>query len=451
MTEILNVGAAVMLLCGFIITLIFFIYSISENEKFAQKRIIPVFFLLFVLFIFTLTVQIPDLIQMALILLFILFVFLVLIRFGNKTIEFKFQDEKYDERDIMFSRNELEPGTQKFEDYYKRNPDNKTKDEQFRVEPGLLKSNSTFYNSLLFNAANSVFSAVNLLHPSVEGKRSKNVENNLNEKEISDFIRNWAKKLGAHSVGFTLLKPHHIYSHVGRGVNYGNEVNLQHKYAIAFTVEMNHEYVQSAPKGTIILESAQQYFNAGQIAVQVAQFIRNLGKDARAHIDTNYQIICPTIAQDAGLGTIGRMGLLMTPKLGPRVRIGVITTNLNLEINKFPIDSTVIQFCKICKKCAVNCPSKAIPTHSVQVLEGWKPWKINQEKCFTYWTKVGTDCGKCVAVCPYSHPNNFIHNMVRWIIRRNSFNRRLALHLDNYFYGKKPSNKPLKPWMIKSK
>ncbi|MFQ6103859.1 MAG: hypothetical protein ACE5OP_06150 [Candidatus Glassbacteria bacterium] len=52
--------------------------------------------------------------------------------------------------------------------------------------------------------------------------------------------------------------------------------------------------------------------------------IRNLGYPARTHIDGNYRVVCPLVARDAGIGEIGRMGLLMTPRLGPRVRIAVV-------------------------------------------------------------------------------------------------------------------------------
>ena len=45
--------------------------------------------------------------------------------------------------------------------------------------------------------------------------------------------------------------------------------------------------------------------------------IRRLGYPARAHIDGNYRVIAPLVARDAGLGEIGRMGLLMTPRSRP--------------------------------------------------------------------------------------------------------------------------------------
>ena len=222
---------------------------------------------------------------------------------------------------------------------------------------------------------------------------------------------------------------------------------MNHKYAIAFTVEMSHESMSYSPQGPIITESAQQYLKAGTIAVQLAEFIRNLGFDARAHIDANYSVICPVVAMDAGLGTIGRMGLLMTPNLGPRVRIGVVTTNLEVEINKKQMDSSVIQFCEICRKCAINCPSNSISYKSSKKEKLYERWTIDHESCFTYWTKVGTDCGRCISVCPFAHNNNFLHNAVRYLIKINSLNRWLALKLDNYFYGVKPPIFPLKSWM----
>lgn len=371
---------------------------------------------------------------------------IVIVPFGNNVIAYNIPEKKYDERDIMFSRMELKENSVQFEDYYQRKPENSSKDDLFRKEPGLLSPDSKFYNPLLFNAVAATFSAVDLLQPLVEKEGSNKSQDKINIDEISSFIKKWTIKLGAVDVGFTLLQPHHLYSHGGRGENYGNKVEINHKIAIAFTVEMNHEAFSFTHRGPIIMESAQQYLNAGTIAVQVAQFIRNLGFDARAHIDANYRLVCPIVAQDAGLGTIGRMGLLMTPKLGPRVRIGVITTNLKLKVERKPIDSTVIRFCEICKKCSINCPSNAISSKSGKTDGNWQPWKINHEKCFTYWCKVGTDCGRCITVCPYSHPNNFIHNVIRWGIRQNSLNRWLALKLDDYFYGQKPSLKSFKNW-----
>lgn len=424
--------------------LLFIIYSHIEKERIARKRGVQA--LLTIIIICTALSFLPGSIFACLLIFPVSILLVILPKFGNKKVEFTIPENRFDERDVMFSRNTLQKGTAKFDAYYRMRPENKKADDKFRAQPGLMASGASLFNEMLFNAAQSTFDTVELLHPLVE-KAPSNKKSSLSPNQISTFIKNWTLKLGAVDVGFTSIKPHHIYTHIGRGDAYGEKVTLGHKFAIAFTVEMSHESLSYNPKGPVVMESAQQYLNAGQIAVQLAQFLRSLGFEARAHIDANYRLICPIVAQDAGLGVIGRMGLLMSSKLGPRVRIGVVSTNLELLVNKKLPDYSAIHFCDICKKCATNCPSQAISHQSLSPKENPKRWTINHEKCFTLWCKVGTDCARCVSVCPYSHPNNFLHNIIRWMIKRNSINRWIALQLDDFFYGRKPAAAALKEWM----
>ncbi len=157
--------------------------------------------------------------------------------------------------------------------------------------------------------------------------------------------------------------------------------------------------------------------------------------------------MCPLVARDAGLGEIGRMGLLMTPKLGPRVRIAVVTTNIPLTTDNPLHDYTVIDFCIKCKKCADVCPSKAISFDNMKDVDGIKRWQINQEACFTLWCTLGTDCGRCVSVCPFSHPDNLLHNIVRKGIKNSSLFRTVALKLDDAIYDRKPAAAKVPEWM----
>ena len=61
----------------------------------------------------------------------------------------------------------------------------------------------------------------------------------------------------------------------------------------------------------------------------------------------------------AGMGELGRNGLLITPEFGPRVRISKILTDLPL-IPDSPIEFGVTEFCDVCMKCADLCPSRSI-------------------------------------------------------------------------------------------
>jgi len=224
-------------------------------------------------------------------------------------------------------------------------------------------------------------------------------------------------------------------------------VEREHRFGIALTVEMDKTMIDRAPAGPTLMESAQQYLEAGAIAVQLAELCRRLGWPARAHVDANYRVVCPPVARDAGLGEIGRMGLLMTPEMGPRVRLAVVTTDLPLVASSPRRYPAMLDFCRICRKCADVCPAQAIPSDDPQPVDGARRWRIDQEACFTYWCQSGTDCARCVKVCPFSHPDNALHRLVRWGVGRNALFRRLALRLDDLFYGRRPRSLEPQEWV----
>jgi reductive dehalogenase len=293
------------------------------------------------------------------------------------------------------------------------------------------------YDPLTFKAADALFEAIKNFYPDVDGDPAEH-KADINAKEITQYMKAWIIREGGLSAGITKLKDYHWYSVIGRGSDYGQEAQLPHQHAIAFTVEMDKDMMDQAPHGPTVMESARQYMHAAVIATSLAKFIRELGYSARAHIDGNYRVVCPLVARDAGLGEIGRMGILMTPQLGPRVRIGVVTTNMPLVQDVRRDLSYMLKFCHICKKCADVCPSKSIPFDDRKLIDGVRRWQINQERCFTYWCIIGTDCGKCMSDCPFSHPDNLFHRAVRKMIRNSSVFRHFALRMDDFFYGRNP-------------
>lgn len=353
--------------------------------------------------------------------------------------------KRIDERDTMFSRNELKRGSKDYENYYSKNPEKEKSDAVFRSKPGLLAKGAVQYNPFHFASADASFFTVAKFKNGVNGSVSED-KVKVDTNEITSYLKSWSKKLGAVDSGVTELQEYHLYSVGGRAERRNIPIKKQHQFAFAFTVEMQREMMTTAPASTVIMESAQQYLEAGRIAMQLAAFIRNLGYEARAHIDGNYEVVCPLVARDAGLGELGRMGLLMTPKLGPRVRIGVVTTNLPLVVDEPLNDYSFIDFCIKCKKCADVCPSKAISFEDSQVVDGVKRWQINQEQCFNYWSIIGTDCGRCVAACPFSHPDNALHNLVRAGIKRSALFRTAALKMDDVIYGRKPKPAAVPDW-----
>ena len=354
---------------------------------------------------------------------------------------------RFDERDIMFARARLVPGSPEHEADYAMRPENRAADDEFRALPGLLSLTASKANPLAFASAEASFCLTGALREEVDGPVAPD-RSKLTAVQMTSFIKDLARYYGAYTVGIAELQPYHVYSHIGRGSGgYGAPITLDHRHAIAFTVEMDQAMTGTAPNAPTAMESARQYVEAARVALQLGYLIRWLGYPARAHIDGNYRVIAPLVARDAGLGEIGRMGLLMTPELGPRVRLGVVTTDLPLIPDQRGDDTSVLDFCRICQKCVEACPSRSIPAGDREEIDGALRWRIDADSCFHYWNRVGTDCGRCMAVCPYSHPNNAAHNLVRWAVRRSGTARRVVLWMDDVFYGRKPAPRPAPGWV----
>ena len=353
---------------------------------------------------------------------------------------------RFDERDIMFARARLRPGSPEFSAYYDMHPENLAVDERTRAKPGLLSPDSRLADPALFASAQGSFFLTEALREAVDGPVAGE-RVNLSPERLTRYLKDLAAYYGSLSSGVTTLQQYHVYTHIGRGTGtYGEPVLLDHSHALAFTVEMNYEMTGTSPKAPVVMESARQYVESARVAVQLAAAIRALGFNARAHIDGNYRVIAPLVARDAGLGEIGRMGLLMTPGHGPRVRLGVVTTDAELVPDERLPDRAVIDFCNICSKCAGNCPSRSIPFGDRQEIDGALRWRIDAETCFHYWNVIGTDCGRCMAVCPYSHPASLSHNLIRWGNARSGAFRRGANWLDDLFYGKHPQTRQTPSW-----
>ena len=106
-----------------------------------------------------------------------------------------------------------------------------------------------------------------------------------------------------------------------------------------------------------------------------------------------------------------------------------------------PISLGVEHFCETCRKCAESCPSHALTLGPKVEVNGTRRYPTNVERCHAWWRQGGTDCGVCMASCPFSHEDSGFHNLVRATIRRAPWTRRPFVFFDDVFYGRrwKPS------------
>lgn len=360
--------------------------------------------------------------------------------------------ERFDERHIMFGRAELHEGMPQYEEYYTHlNPKMKKTDDDIRRLPELGAEGAKYYHQLDSPYMNSVFEFIEeFSHLAAPGQPAVTpVEMTL--QEATTRIKGFARRLGALDVRVTRLRDYHVYSHRGRHLkNWGEKNKIDHTHAIVFSVEMDHRMVHNAPLPPTCTETAIEYLRAANIGICIATYLKNIGYNARAHIDGNYHVLATAVAHDAGLGELGRLGLLITPSHGPRVRTAVVTTDLDLIEDK-PVNFGVQHFCEICKKCAENCPSQSIESGDKIEIRGTTKWQSKMEGCYQYWRSMGTDCAICLAVCPYSKPGTFYHQILRFFINRNAHARKLAFMMDDLLYGKRPRHVSKPNWFSNAK
>ncbi len=238
-------------------------------------------------------------------------------------------------------------------------------------------------------------------------------KNKVDFKDIDEavnLITDFASSAGADLIGFTRIKDNFVF----------NKTKIKHKFAVVMCVEMDFDRIATAPEAPSGIEVLRCYWRLGRIVCKVAEFIRFLGYSATAHHPRSFVGQPPTIlhtgaALEAGLGEIGRHGLLITEEYGPRIRVATVTTDLRLPQNnkkKFGVD----EFCKTCTICIDNCEGAAIPQKKEKV-RGFMKYTIDPYKCLPYFAKYD-GCNVCVSKCAFNkRPNdlkefliNILHN-----------------------------------------
>lgn len=428
---------------SFIIFFLFFfffsLYSLLEKElkSFWRSNIFLLLLLLINLGFFLLQ---PPLKMMLFRYVFYFFAFVVLILMViplvRKKIQVVGEQKRIDERDVIFARFDLEEETTRFDEYYEQRPQYRDIDKDIRRFPDLFSSIHIRKDPFLFNLADAEFDFLEQQLKLVNGEHLP-AKVHFSPLIYTRMIRNTLNYLGVDVWGTCLLDQAYVYSNVGRGPEpYGQEINLSHKYGIVFALEMELDMIAAAPRAPVIVETGKKYIQAAQVSIILSDFIRRIGYPARAHIaGSNYQAILPPLGWLAGLGELGRLGILITEKYGPRARLGLVTTDLPLIPNS-PKTLGIQNFCSKCKKCARNCPAEAIPHGKKTEENGVMKWVLNREECYRWWRVAGTDCAVCIYICPYSKSSNAFHRSIRKMISYSYIAQYVSVWGDDFFYGR---------------
>lgn len=168
--------------------------------------------------------------------------------------------------------------------------------------------------------------------------------------------------------------------------------------AILLVMEMDEDAINAAPSDQTQEEGISTYDELGIKTNALAQYLRDNGLAAHASHPAGGLVVYTQLAEKAGIGKIGRHGLLITPEFGPRQRISAIFVSAqNLTGINSSEHEWVKSFCTKCGRCIKKCPTDAITEE--ETVAGFIKTKIIDEYC--------QGCTICMKECSFNKNNYF--------------------------------------------
>ncbi len=221
---------------------------------------------------------------------------------------------------------------------------------------------------------------------------------------IEERIQPLARALGASLIGFADVSCLPV------------EVTDGLTRAVSLAVALNPAVIRGIGNGPTA-EYFAEYERANalldRLAEQVARLLTEAGSRARVFPATVAQVDRTTlserlqhrtVATRAGLGWIGKSGLLVTKEYGAAVRLASVLTDAVLGVGT----PTEAASCGDCRACVERCPAGAIVGRNWQMT-------ATREQLYDAWACVKTArnftasrgikaliCGVCINVCPWT-------------------------------------------------
>ena len=252
-------------------------------------------------------------------------------------------------------------------------------------------------------------------------------------------VKGAARLYGAALVGIARVNPLWVYASAGdeKPVELSTELDT----VVVLAIEMDYDRIRTSPSALAGAATGNGYSRMAFTGTCVARYLSELGWQARsAGNDTALSI---PLAVDAGLGELGRNGLLITNEYGPRVRICKVFTNAPLVPDP-SVSFGVKEFCDVCMKCATTCPSGSISQgdrtsegRTASNNPGVLKWYVNPETCLAFWRKNGVSCANCIRSCPFNKARGWVHDLARVAIglRSHAIDRAMVWVDDLLGYG----------------
>ncbi|NBJ14638.1 MAG: 4Fe-4S dicluster domain-containing protein [Dehalobacter sp. 4CP] len=351
----------------------------------------------------------------------------------------------YYQEDALLSKKGEENLMPRLKEYYAKHPDKLEGDRAWftKLLPNLAEEEKKMNKDMwgIATAWNKAWTS--MLAPLVGDPKEWDFKGVIKEplkvkdpKETSKLIKKMAGLFGGTLVGITKVNPRWILGWGGgvdprmlpilaavgidpitpRGVR-GGPIDIPDWWQYAIVIAVPHEpnLIEATP---LFYSPFEAYTRSGLAAARLTGFIKALGYPARYNGNPIIgwdELLATPLAIDAGLGEMGRPGILVTPEFGPSVKLAVVLTNLPMEPDR-PINMGLKDFCDKCGICAEKCPGGSIPSGQPELQDdGVVRWMSDREKCQNYYASVPIRhmCGVCYSVCPWRRFDNALHKYSR--------------------------------------
>ena len=182
------------------------------------------------------------------------------------------------------------------------------------------------------------------------------VDNPENPKYIAenDFFKElekYAHYIGIKSIGYTQVTPQLLIE----------DKFIQYPNTIVLTMEMSNKIIETPPGPEALELNNAAYEKLGKLTYKISDYLRENGFATQVAHPFGSLVNFSPLAQKAGMGHIGKNGLLITPELGPRQKISAIFVSIaNLPLKHDNPYTWIPEYCEMCGKCIKACPEEAL-------------------------------------------------------------------------------------------
>jgi len=207
----------------------------------------------------------------------------------------------------------------------------------------------------------------------------------------STVIKRKALELGADMVNICAVNPGWLFRTSKVPTSEGT---VRFARVLVIGVAMDPEAFRVSPSAAIKEETHHGYRRMEEIALALGDYLSRLGYNA--YSAGNGEALSIPLAIDAGMGTLGRNGLLLATECGPCLRICKVFTDMPLLPDARP-ERVLAERCAACTICSDACPANAIESGAAPSHERWR---VDRHRCGKYWKETSQECAACISSCP---------------------------------------------------